>query len=121
MTAFANQWEQARTHADRLHGCHVRWSLARSRKLGEEVEDRVGRQGTEIADHAGGGEVSEGGCRRRLASESVYRCELFQAGDGGAPAAPVMGPGQWSRGAHLAMLVTSGARVASVIPSKVPS
>ena len=24
--------------------------------LGEEVEDRVGRQGTEVADHAGGGE-----------------------------------------------------------------
>jgi len=24
--------------------------------LGEEVEDRVGRQGTEIADHVGGGE-----------------------------------------------------------------
>jgi len=29
--------------------------------LGEEVEDRVGRQGTEIADDAGGGEPVFGG------------------------------------------------------------
>ena len=29
--------------------------------LGEEVEDRVGRQGTDVADHAGGGEAVLGG------------------------------------------------------------
>ncbi len=29
--------------------------------LGEEIEDRVGRQGTEVADHAGGGEPVLGG------------------------------------------------------------
>ncbi len=29
--------------------------------LGEEIEDRVGRQGTEVADHAGGGEAVLGG------------------------------------------------------------
>ena len=30
-------------------------------RLGKEVEDRVGRQGTEVADHAGGGEAVLGG------------------------------------------------------------
>src|SRR5207245_10258105 len=29
--------------------------------LGEEIEDRVGRKGTEVADHAGGGEPVFGG------------------------------------------------------------
>ena len=30
-------------------------------RLGEEIEDRVGRQGTEVADDAGGGEPIFGG------------------------------------------------------------
>jgi len=29
--------------------------------LGEKIEDRVGRDGTEVADHAGGGEPVLGG------------------------------------------------------------
>ena len=32
--------------------------------LGEEIEDRVRRQGTEVADHAGGGEPVLGGQHR---------------------------------------------------------
>src|SRR2546428_2745630 len=75
-------------------GPHPRWPPARvscevvtgevEEGLGEEVEDRVERQGTEVADHAGGGEAVLGGQHGvEVGQAAPLRCGGSGGGDGG--------------------------------------
>ena len=63
--------------------------------LGEEVEHRIGRQGTEVTDHAGGGEPIFGGqhCVEVRQAATFRRCSRSEEeGDGLQPRLPLRVP-----------------------------